>query len=453
MSKMAELVKPLVEKYGLGAKEAEHFVAMMFDVVASGVREEGLVKVKGLGTFKMASVNARESIDVNTGERITIDGRDKITFTPEASMRDRVNAPFSQFETVVVNEGVDFAAIDQKYQADLPHEEEQAPPSLGEGQEVASSTEEEQEPMEAPAGIAPLVEIPQPVAEESLPATEEPQPAEGQAQPVVEEQPAKELPQPAMEEEPADAEDDNAAPLLVLNQQQMQILHHGRQTEEEQEESDVDSGLLAQQVAKNSRMIRWLFGLLAALAVLACVGAYYLGRQMALRDNRIQYLESTRQQPARPVAKPRPAPPQPAAPPAAKPDTAVKQAPAPQQAQPAVEKERQATAAPAKEEKPTAEKKPVEKKPTEKAPAEKKPAVPKASAYDSDVRIRTGAYRIEGVATTVTVRKGQTLQSISRSHLGPDMECYVEAINGKKEVKEGDQVKIPKLALKKKAAK
>lgn len=110
MNKMSDLAATLVDKYGLNQKDAEHFVASMFDVINDGLQSaDRMVKVKGLGTFKLTSVSPRESVDVNTGERIVIDGRDKISFTPETALRDRVNQPFSQFETVVLNDGVNFS--------------------------------------------------------------------------------------------------------------------------------------------------------------------------------------------------------------------------------------------------------------------------------------------------------------------------------------------------------
>ena len=119
MNKISELSSVLVAKYGLSQKEADAFVVQMFDVINSGLQSsDKQVKVKGLGTFKIQSVNARESIDVNTGERIVIEGRNKISFTPETSLKNRVNLPFSQFETVIINDGVDFSDIENNDDSD-----------------------------------------------------------------------------------------------------------------------------------------------------------------------------------------------------------------------------------------------------------------------------------------------------------------------------------------------
>ena len=107
--KRVDLTRDVIAKYGLDKEAAERFVQQMFAVLREGIEREKNVKVKSLGTFKITSVNARESVDVNTGERIVIEGRNKITFTPDVVLRDRVNSPFAQFETVVLNEGVDFS--------------------------------------------------------------------------------------------------------------------------------------------------------------------------------------------------------------------------------------------------------------------------------------------------------------------------------------------------------
>ena len=115
MNKISYLSTFIQKKYSLSQKEADNFVSQMFEVISEALHTEKQVKIKGLGTFKVMSVSPRESVNVNTGERFVIEGRDKISFTPETSMRDRVNTPFSQFETVVLNDNVDFSEIDEKY--------------------------------------------------------------------------------------------------------------------------------------------------------------------------------------------------------------------------------------------------------------------------------------------------------------------------------------------------
>lgn len=113
---LSDLAQRLAEKSGISLQEAELFIRKMFDVANEGLQSDKLVKMKWLGTFKVMAVKDRESVDVNTGERIIIEGRDKISFTPDNILKEIVNKPFAQFETVVVNDGVDFDEIDRKFE-------------------------------------------------------------------------------------------------------------------------------------------------------------------------------------------------------------------------------------------------------------------------------------------------------------------------------------------------
>ena len=122
-----ELAAVLVTKSGLKKKDAERFATVMFDVVKEGLAVDRQVKIKGLGTFKVIDIDSRESVDVNTGERVVIEGHDKITFTPDATMKELVNKPFSQFETVVLNDGVDFDDNDEELEIETEMEQEPEP--------------------------------------------------------------------------------------------------------------------------------------------------------------------------------------------------------------------------------------------------------------------------------------------------------------------------------------
>ena len=113
---LSDLAQRLAEKSGISQQDAELFIRKMFDVANEGLQSDKLVKIKWLGTFKVMAVKDRESVDVNTGERIIIEGRDKISFTPDNILKEIVNKPFAQFETVVVNDGVDFDEIDRKFE-------------------------------------------------------------------------------------------------------------------------------------------------------------------------------------------------------------------------------------------------------------------------------------------------------------------------------------------------
>ena len=156
-----ELSAILVTKNGLKKKEAERFATVIFDVIKDGLAADRLVKIKGLGTFKVIDIDSRESVNVNTGERVLIEGHDKITFTPDATMKELVNKPFSQFETVVLNDGVDF--------------EDGAEPELDDVQETEQISELEPEAEPEPISEAepePIQESePEPIPEpESEPA-------------------------------------------------------------------------------------------------------------------------------------------------------------------------------------------------------------------------------------------------------------------------------------------
>lgn len=122
-----ELAMALVNKNKLSLKEAENFVATMFDTLNVGLNDDKQVKLKGLGTFKVMSVSARKSVDVNTGEPIIIDGRDKISFTPDSTMKDLVNKPFAQFDTVVINDGVDLKELERMDWTETTSDAELAP--------------------------------------------------------------------------------------------------------------------------------------------------------------------------------------------------------------------------------------------------------------------------------------------------------------------------------------
>ena len=174
-----EIAAVLQQKNNFDKQEANTFVTTMFQIIQERLETDGIVKVKGLGTFKMVDVEARESVSVRTGERVVIDGHAKVTFTPDATMKELVNRPFSQFETVVLNDGVEFPDLEEPEEEqpvveEQPVAEEDVP--AVEEQSVEEAIVEE----EAPAVVAPVVSQPvdeQPEAEESVaeePETEEP---------------------------------------------------------------------------------------------------------------------------------------------------------------------------------------------------------------------------------------------------------------------------------------
>lgn len=385
-----DLAAALAEKHGLTKLDAERFVSAMFAMLAEGLRSDKVVKVKGLGTFKVIAVASRNSVDVNTGDPIVIEGRDKISFTPDAALRDEVNKPFSQFETVIVNDGVDFSEIDRKF-------DEAAEQDDGEGQPSADRL---QERPSWPA--APEIDL---------------SPAEEPTQDSIEPE--------ATAEEPTDKQP--SAPEIEL------------QTATMATPSKDD-------YRHRRNVMRIVLAAAAAVAALCIAGAAYMFTQIQKRDNRIAHLE------AQVLSY------------TEKPSRKAKAAPQATRTEPqsgdVLTKEIMTAGADSKEAETKRKEAETERKAAETeqekaggtAKAVPEPA-PKAnsSAYDKDPRVRTGAYRITGIDRTVTVKAGQTLATISRLYLGPDMECYVEAVNeGKTELKAGEKIHIPKLELKRK---
>ena len=400
MSKVSitELASKLMEKHGLKRTEAELFIRQFVGVINDGLKNDKSVKVKGLGTFKVQAVSARKSVDVNTGEAIVIEGRDKISFTAEAVMRDLVNAPFAQFETVIVNDGVDFSEIDAKHEADNTEAKEPTPAV---------------EP-------TPVAE-PEPAVVEPAPAAE-PEPTVEPA-PVAEPEPAVVEPTPIVEPTPA------------------------------VEDSDSDTDELEAKSKSYKNTIIVLASSLACVVILAVVGFVYMFSQIEKRDNRIAHLETQTATLADRMMKthmsPAPAANQPAANDEA--DNILAANEQKIEAAQKADKENNLKTAEAKPE-PKAEPK-AATKPTAEAKAhaaKSAPSILSQSAYDKDPRVRTGAYVITGIANTVTVKAGQTMSSLSKTYLGPGMECYLEAVNGgNRELKAGEKIKIPALKTKK----
>ena len=426
MSKVSitELASKLMEKHGLKRTEAELFIRQFVGVINDGLKNDKSVKVKGLGTFKVQAVSARKSVDVNTGEAIVIEGRDKISFTAEAVMRDLVNAPFAQFETVIVNDGVDFSEIDAKNEADNTEAKEPTP--AVEPTPVA-------EPEPAVVEPAPVAE-PEPAVVEPTPVAE-PEPTVVEAAPAAEPEPTVE-PAPVAEPEPAVVE-----PTPIVEQTPAV------------EDSDSDTDELEAKSKSYKNTIIVLASSLACVVILAVVGFVYMFSQIEKRDNRIAHLETQTATLADRMMKthmsPAPAANQPAANDEA--DNILAANEQKIEAAQKADKENNLKTAEAKPE-PKAEPK-AATKPTAEAKAhaaKSAPSILSQSAYDKDPRVRTGAYVITGIANTVTVKAGQTMSSLSKTYLGPGMECYLEAVNGgNRELKAGEKIKIPALKTKK----
>lgn len=483
---ITELARMLSSKHNMSQADAENFVRLMFAVVGDGLEQEKLVKIKSFGTFKMGSVKDRESVDVNTGERIVIEGRNKINFTPDNALRDFVNRPFAQFETVMINDGVDFEAVDRKYESigdDAPPSSdtpEQAGPMEDQAQKAEKPTKAGVE--EAPTQV--VEEAPAPIVEEALSPVTEEEPApivEEEPAPIVEAQPAVAAEAPVEQEpRPLSSASPSVPPVSPLVSSELPSAPSAPSV------SSAAAGFSDSRVSRNavsappppsseppsrptpaapvpdsrrisvSRPVVYLFSLLLfALVGGACWLAYSYGKLAAERDHLHQRLSELSHPQASSARRQSPAAPASAASPSAAPvDSAAAMKAKADSARLARQAAIVAATATAGEEtrRHTREANRQQAAPAPKAKVQQPaPRLQSASGrYDADPRVRTGAYRIVGTAQTVTAKRGQTMAKISRAYLGPGMECYVEALNGTSEVKEGQRVKIPKLELKRK---
>lgn len=454
-----ELAALLVDRAGLNKKEATTFIGAIFDLVQQALETEKIVKIKGLGTFKIIDVDDRESVNVNTGERVLIEGHGKITFAPDSIIKELVNKPFSQFDTVVLNDGVDF-------DDDLPPESPQnsepvmqpvIEPVLKPVVEPVSQPEPEpasvfqtkvsqEEPTEMP--LVDFVDERQ--AEENLSESEAPSGdlPKSEAASVAFKTPEPESePQAAPETQPESVSDNSK----------------DEQKQESQEEVEEET----EEVEERFGVNKWLLALLAC--ILGIIIGYFIGNYFPMNNNqggeeaKVEKVVPAKKTVVTPIVTPEAVTPaenadetaeeakQPESEPKPEVKPEVKPEPKPEikpEAKPAVKPE--AKAAP----KPVTKPEPKAPKAEEKKSAAKEPAPEKLDKYSAmDARVRTGAYRIVGTEKVVKVKEGDNLRKISNRVLGPDMECYLEVYNGMKTstpLKVGQEIKVPKLQLKKK---
>lgn len=456
------LADKLAEKSGLSQIEAELFIRKMFDVCHQGLAADKIVKMRWLGTFKVTSVKERESVDVNTGERIVIEGRDKISFTPDNILKEIVNRPFAQFETVIVNDGVDFESIDKKYEDSLEDEEQE------ESLEKPKPIIEVVEPTETPlpdvvseettqaeavsssepttSGVIDFLDVPENPSEDSSvvvigeDSTIEPQTT------VSQEVPTEEIPSSVSDDIQADSREENSNAEI---------------------EAETDAEIEADdevEIRRRHFIIPKYMVIIASFTLLLLIGglgwfAFNYGQMAAQRDHlelqlaqyktdknvvskpaNVKSQEQLLQEKARQDSLRM-----------AKANDAIKAAErADSLKSAAVDKEMSVKNLKTDEKSAELKKKSATDKKRDKA-AEHANVV--SDKYDSDPRVRTGAYRIVGVDQVVTVGEHQTMATLSKRYLGPGMECYIEALNGTSTIKSGQKIKIPKLELKKKKAK
>ena len=503
MAKVNDFARELSEKYGLSLSDASDFIGAMFDVVNEELDDtDSSVKIKGFGTFKVSAVSARASVDVNTGERIIIDGRNKISFTPEVLLRDRVNRPFVQFETVVLNDGVDFSEIDDEMDelSDSVIETEpqgvQLSPTAPTDQ-LTDQSANQPTPTEQPQGVqlsptAPTDQLTDQSANQPTPA-EQPQGVQlsptaptnqltdqSANQPTLAEQsqgvqlsptaPTDQLTdqsanQPTPTEQPQGVQLSPTAPTdqptdqpspsepasKVVNTEEHRdmarrlmapksepIDDDNNKADEEKSANDIDEsddeGIVIGGCKQRSPRMMYVLTIASFVILVSIgIGMYFLYQRIEEKNHVIDRLETRLYAQQDTVV-------------AVEPQCVVSDTIASNDALKAADAH-------------TAENIKKEKKDSVRASNSKAatgstavmsaaPTATTPSDYNYDVRVRTGAYIIVGVAKVVTVQPGQSLASISKAYLGEGMECYVEVLNNCHTVKAGDKLKIPEVKLK-----
>ena len=503
MAKVNDFARELSERYGLSLSDASDFIGAMFDVVNEELDDtDSSVKIKGFGTFKVSAVSARASVDVNTGERIIIDGRNKISFTPEVLLRDRVNRPFVQFETVVLNDGVDFSEIDDEMDElsdsviETEPQGEQLSPTAPTDQPTDQSANQPT-PTEQPQGVqlsptAPTDQLTDQSANQPTPTeqsqgvqlsptaptdqltdqsanqptpTEQPQGVQlsptaptdqltdqsaNQPTPTEQSQ-GVQLSPTAPTDQPTDQPSPSEPASKVVNTEEHRdmarrlmapksepIDNDNNESDEEKSANDIDEsddeGIVIGGCKQRSPRMMYVLTIASFVILVSIgIGMYFLYQRIEEKNHVIDRLE-TRLYAQQDTAV------------AVEPQCVVSDTIASNDALKAADAH-------------TAENIKKEKKDSVRASNSKAatgstavmsaaPTATTPSDYNYDVRVRTGAYIIVGVAKVVTVQPGQSLASISKAYLGEGMECYVEVLNNCHTVKAGDKLKIPEVKLK-----
>ena len=408
---ITQLATILVKKNGIPNDEALKFVTAIFDIVKEGLETDKLVKIKGFGTFKIIDVDPRESVNVNTGERVLINGHQKITFTPDSVMKEMVNRPFAQFETVVLNDGVDFSDIDKltNINENIDKQEE----TQEELQEIIQEEEEGKEevhditPQESSNNddvvrnqttISPTKELAETFTKET---------AEETAEKLIEESSEKQIEEPAEKQIEEPAED----PIEDFDKEE------------------------------NSHNFTTILLSIASCLLLMAASAY-IGYLYGIEEGRHQektsqiskystYLDKQNEE--------------------LRTKRLAEEAKATKEAEKTKNDTTKQTAKDNKTDTTT------NNKPKENNKTKEDNDDDNFSKYDTmDARVRTGAYVIVGIDKYIIVREGQTVGKIAKALLGPGMSCYIEVLNGVTEnepLKEGTKIKIPKLRHKKAAKK
>ena len=503
MAKVNDFARELSEKYGLSLSDASDFIGAMFDVVNEELDDtDSSVKIKGFGTFKVSAVSARASVDVNTGERIIIDGRNKISFTPEVLLRDRVNRPFVQFETVVLNDGVDFSEIDdemdelsdsvietetqgvqlsptaptnqltdQSANQPTPTEQSQGvqlsptaptnqltdqsanqptPTEQSQGVQLSptaptnqltdqSANQPTQTEQSQGVQLSPTAPIDQPTDQSANQPTQAEQSQGVQLSPTAPTDQPTDQPSPS---EPAskvvNTEEHRDMARRLMAPKSESIDDDNNKADEEKSANDIDEsddeGIVIGGCKQRSPRMMYVLTIASFVILVSIgIGMYFLYQRIEEKNHVIDRLETRLYAQQDTVV-------------AVEPLCVVSDTIASNDALKAADAH-------------TAENIKKDKKDSVRASNSKAatgstavmsaaPTATTPSDYNYDVRVRTGAYIIVGVAKVVTVQPGQSLASISKAYLGEGMECYVEVLNNCHTVKAGDKLKIPEVKLK-----
>jgi len=396
-----ELASALASKYGLKEKEARQFIYAVFEMIREGIEIDRQVKVKGLGTFKIVSVDSRESINVNTGERVVIESHEKVSFTADSIMKELVNKPFSLFETVMIDDDIDLTELETAAT-------QLAAPIIAEEQTAVQRAEEE------PVEVLEEKNLPdadvvnnedEASVEEDSSLTEEPNTTHEEVD-VIDEA----APDNAETDESSDTESEESA---------------------ESEESYVgDEVADDEDDEEETRSYRWLLWLLLGLLL---AGGLAYGGWYCYKHN---YFESV---PFASVAE------------VETNDSLQNEA----KVLPAETADSLVVGEDSLVEKTDSLAKPTAQKDTVAAMKAPEPAeqVEDYMVYNNkDVRLRLGAYYIMGLDRVVKAREGDRTKSLARRYLGKGMECYIEVYNnldGQTVLEAGQEVKLPKIKLKK----
>ena len=416
---ITQLATILVKKNGISNDEALKFVTAIFDIVKEGLETDKLVKIKGFGTFKIIDVDPRESVNVNTGERVLINGHQKITFTPDSVMKEMVNRPFAQFETVVLNDGVDFSDIDKlsNINENIDKQEETQ-------EELQEIIQEEEEGKEEVHDITPQESSNNDdVVRNQTTISPTKELAETSTKETAEETSEKQI------EEPAEKPIEETAEKLIEEPAEKQI---EEPAEEQIEDFDKE---------ENSHNFTTILLSIASCLLLMAASAY-IGYLYGIEEGRHQektsqiskystYLDKQNEE--------------------LRTKRLAEEAKATKEAEKTKNDTTKQTAKDNKTDTTT------NNKPKENNKTKEDNNDDNFSKYDTmDARVRTGAYVIVGIDKYIIVREGQTVGKIAKALLGPGMSCYIEVLNGVTEnepLKEGTKIKIPKLCHKKAAKK